>query len=243
MCMSTVAATNLSAGFPAQIITTSIGKKILMAITGFVTIGFVTGHMLGNLQIFIGQDQINTYAAGLQSLGPILWIIRAFLFICFAVHVWFAIQLKLENWRARPVRYYKTSTIDATLSSRTMIWTGLLILTFVVLHLLHYTVRVLKPEFAHMPDVMGRHDVYSMVIVGFSNHFASILYIIGVALLTYHLTHGFASMFQSFGFNSPQWQKRLDVIAWIYSIFLFVGYAAIPVSVMLNLITLPGGGI
>jgi succinate dehydrogenase / fumarate reductase, cytochrome b subunit len=240
--MSIVVSRDLPASFPAHLTNTSVGKKVLMAVTGIVTFGFVTGHMLGNLQVYMGPDQINHYAEALHKLGPILWLIRSFLFVSFAVHVWYGIQLKLENWAARPESYKCQSTVQATLASRTMIWTGLVILVFVVYHLLHYTVRVTNPEYQALADTTGRFDVYSMVIMGFSNYLVSGFYLIGVALLSYHLSHAVASMVQTFGLHTPQWQKRLEAIAWFFTIFLFLGYAAVPVGVMAGWLTLPQGG-
>lgn len=229
--------------FSAHILDMSIGKKILMALTGFVAFGFVFGHMLGNLQIFIGQDQMNTYAEKLQSLGPVLWLIRSVVFFAFAVHVWFGITLKLEATAARPIGYKSNATVKATLASRTMIWTGIIILVFLIYHLMHYTVRVTNPEFSALTDPMGRPDVYTMVILGFSNWFISGFYILSVGLLSFHLSHGVASMFQSLGLNSEAWQVRLHRIAWMLTAILFVGYASIPAAVLTGCGILPRGGI
>jgi succinate dehydrogenase / fumarate reductase cytochrome b subunit len=228
--------------FPAHILDISIGQKILMAVTGFIAFGFVTGHMLGNLQVFIGQNQMNSYAEKLQSLGPILWAIRLFLITALVIHVWFGIKLKLEAWAARPVKYKNVDTMKATLASRTMIWTGLIILVFLVYHLLHFTVRVTHPEFAALTDPLGRPDVYTMVILGFSSVPVSIFYLIGVGLLSYHLTHGVASMFQSLGLNTEKWQVRLHRIAWAATVILFVGYASIPLAVLTGCTLLVPGG-
>ena len=228
--------------FPAHILDISIGNKILMGVTGFIAFGFVSGHMLGNLQVFIGQDQMNSYAEKLQSLGPALWGIRLFLLATLVIHVWYGIKLKLEAWAARPISYRNANTIKATLASRTMIWTGLIIFAFFVYHLLHYTVRVTNPEFASLTDPMGRPDVYTMVILGFSSVPVSIFYIIAVGLLSYHLSHGVASMFQSLGLNTDKWQVRLHRIAWIATVLLFAGYASIPLAVLTGCsILVPGG--
>jgi len=241
--MSTTSTLRQPVSFPAHLTQSSIGKKILTAVTGFIAFGYVVGHMVGNLQIFIGQDQINTYAEALHSLGPLLWVVRSFLLLAFGIHIWLGIQLKLENWSARPVAYKNETTQQASLASRTMIWTGLIIASFVVYHLLHFTVRTTNPEYATLTDSLGRVDVYSMVILGFSNYLISLFYLLSVGLLSYHLSHGVASMFQSLGLNSPHWQKRLDALAWLAAIVLFLGYASVPVAVALEYVTLPGGGI
>ena len=170
-----------------------------------------------------------------------LWVVRAVLIAAFAVHIWMGIQLKLENWGARPVGYQHGKTVQTSLASRTMIWTGLTVLAFVIYHLLHFTILAIKPEFKDLHDSLGRHDVYSMIIMGFSYWAVSAFYFIAVGLLSYHLSHGVASMFQSLGLNNPKWQKRLDGIAWFFTVFLFVGYASIPISVLAGWLTLPEG--
>jgi succinate dehydrogenase / fumarate reductase cytochrome b subunit len=229
-------------GIPAHLLEISIGKKILMAVSGFIAFGFVFGHMLGNLQIFISQNQMNTYAEKLQSLGPLLWAIRLFLLATLIIHVWFGIKLKLEAWSARPMGYQKSNTVKATLASRTMIWTGLIIVLFVIYHLLHYTIRVTNPELANLTDSLGRPDVYTMVIMGFSNPIVSTFYVVAVGLLSYHLSHGVASMFQSLGLNSDKWQVRLHRLAWVATVILFAGYASIPAAVLTGCTQLVAGG-
>ncbi len=229
-------------GIPAHLLDVSIGKKILMAVTGLIVFGWVCGHMLGNLQIFISQNQMNTYAEKLQALGPLLWALRIFVLTIFVVHIWFGIKLKLEAWSARPVGYRSVHTLKATLASRTMIWTGLTIFCFVVYHLLHYTFRVTNPELANLTDSMGRPDVYTMVIKGFSNPIVSIFYILAVGLLSYHLSHGVASMFQSLGLSSDKWQTRLHRLAWLATVILFVGFASIPAAVIGGCTQLVAGG-
>ncbi|MEW5796289.1 MAG: succinate dehydrogenase cytochrome b subunit [Candidatus Zixiibacteriota bacterium] len=228
--------------FSAHLLNASIGQKFLMAVSGIVAFGFVVGHMLGNLQVFISQDQMNSYAEKLQSLGPLLWAIRLFLLAAFVIHIWFGIKLKLENWAARPIGYQNEQTVKASLASRTMIWTGLIILVFVIYHLLHFTVRVTNPEFATLTDPLGRPDVYGMVVIGFSSPVVSIFYLLAVGLLSYHLSHGVASMFQSLGLNTEKWQVRLNRLAWVASVLLFLGYASIPAAVLTGCTQLVVGG-
>lgn len=221
----------------------SIGKKILMAVTGVVAFGYVVGHMFGNLQIFAGQDQLNTYAETLHSLGPLLWAVRGFLILFFLVHIWKGIQLKLENWSSRPISYRMKKAIEATLSSRTMIWTGLIILAFVVYHLLQFTIRVTNPEYQHLVDPLGRPDVYSMVIMGFQNPLISGFYILAVGLLCYHLSHGISSMFQTVGWANKRTLPALEVLGIIVAWLIFLGYVSIPISILAGGITLPKGGV
>ena len=129
--------------------TSSIGRKILMAITGVCLIGFVTGHLLGNLQIFMGQNQLNTYAQALKDLGAVTYLIRAIILVIAVLHIYSGLLLYFHNKASRPVDYKFSNTIQASLASRTMVWTGLGIFFFVIYHLLHYTFIVTNPEYAH----------------------------------------------------------------------------------------------
>ena len=239
--MSTVA-TSRSSTVVHALTKTSLGQKYLMAVSGLVALLFVIGHMLGNLQIFLGQDQINHYAETLQHLGPLLWIIRAVLFTIIVIHIWKGIQLKLENVASRPETYAYRKYRKASLASRTMIWTGLIIFAFIAYHLAHYTLQITNPAFKTLVDAQGRHDVYSMMILGFKNVWVSLFYIIAVGLLCYHLSHGITSMFQSMGLNEPKCQPTLDKIGVTISVLLFLGYISIPLSILAGLVNLPQGG-
>lgn len=223
---------------PVGFFSRSIGKKLVVAVSGVVLLGFVTGHMVGNLQVFIGQEALNRYAAFLQGLGELLWVIRGFMALMLILHVWFAVQLKLENWAARPQRYEHNDTVQATLSSRTMIWTGLLIASFATYHLLHFTFVSTDPRLA---ELRHSHDVYSMVILGFQQPLISIFYIIMMFALAYHLSHAVRSMFQTLGLNNEHYDGGLRFIALAWATVLFVGYTAIPAAVLLDILKLPAG--
>ncbi len=239
--MSTTAVSK-ARSFPLVLISSSVGKKFLVAVTGFISFGYIIGHMLGNLQLFAGQDQINTYAEALHSLGPLLWVIRAVLLAAFIVHIWLGLQLKLENMAARPVNYTKQKPQKSKLSGRTMWLTGLMVLAFFIYHVLHFTARTTDARFANLMDAEGRYDVYTMVILGFQQVPLAVFYIIAVGLLCYHLSHGFYSMFQSLGLNNSDNNPKLERCAALISIFIFLGYASIPVAVMAGWVCLPGGG-
>jgi succinate dehydrogenase / fumarate reductase, cytochrome b subunit len=228
---------------PKVLISSSIGKKILVAVTGFVSFGYIVGHMIGNLQIFAGPDRINNYAEFLHSLGPVLWLIRIVLICLFGLHIWFGIQLKLENMAARPVAYAKKKAQKTTLAARYMWLTGLMVFAFFVYHILHFTARVTDPRYAHLTDSAGRYDVYKMVILGFQNTWIAGFYIVAVGLLCYHLSHGIASMFQSLGLNNDQYEPKLKLLGNLVAILIFLGYASIPVSILLGYIQLPGGAL
>lgn len=215
---------------------TSIGKKITMAVTGFILFGFVIGHLSGNLQIFSHPDKINGYAYFLHSLGPGLWVVRAFLLIVTVVHIWLAAQLTLENKQARQQGYQKQITFKATLASRSMRWTGVIVLAFIVYHILHFTVRSTHGPEAYPMTVLADgtpvHDVHSMMILGFQNPLVSVFYLISIALLSWHLSHGLVSMFQSLGLKTRVWTHALERASIVICILYFLGNASIVLAAM-----------
>src|SRR5688500_16979174 len=144
-----------------SLFSSSIGRKILMAVTGLVLIGFVIGHLVGNLQVFQDPDHLNGYAQFLQQLGPLLWIARIGLLVAVAIHIWAGVALSLENVRARgPEPYGVTHTIQATLASRTMKWTGLVVLAFVIYHVAHFTLGVAQGSTfkSNLPPYAMQHE-------------------------------------------------------------------------------------
>lgn len=215
---------------------TSIGKKITMAVTGFILFGFVIGHLSGNLQIFAHPDKINAYAHLLESLGPGLWVIRAFLLVVTAIHIWLAAQLTLENRAARKDGYGKQITLRATLASRYMRWTGFIVLLFIVYHILHFTARVTHGSEAYPMTVLADgtpvRDVHSMMILGFQQPLLSIFYLLSIALLSWHLSHGLVSMFQSLGLKTRVWTRFLERFSVIVCILYFLGNAWIVIAAM-----------
>lgn len=212
---------------------------MIVAATGVVLILFVIGHLLGNLQIFLGPDWINGYARHLRDLGPLLWVIRAFLLAIVLIHIYTTIRLAIENRRARPDRYRRKDTIKATLASRTMIMSGLILLAFIVYHLLQFTVRATDPRFATLPaDPLGHYDVYSMMILGFLSPIVSGFYILAMFLLCLHLSHGLSSFFQSLGLNNQKLAPWLAHAGSIFAWLLFIGYTSIPAAVLLGWVKL-----
>src|SRR3954471_2911698 len=228
---------NVVAGF----FQSTLGRKFIMALSGIVLFGFVVGHMVGNLQIFLGPESINRYGAFLQGLGEALWGVRIALLITIILHVWAATSLTLENRAARPIPYGNYKPKGSTYASRTMYLSGVIIAIFIVYHLLHYTVQVqginfTGQNFAALEDAKGRHDIYRMMIIGFSNPIVSLFYMVGVALLSLHLSHGVSSMFQSLGLKSRNWEPLIDWFAWFMAIVLLVGYCSIPLAVLTGLV-------
>jgi succinate dehydrogenase / fumarate reductase cytochrome b subunit len=215
----------------------SVGKKMIVAVTGVVLIAFVVGHLLGNLQIFLGPDWINSYAEHLRALGPLLWAIRVFLLVNVLLHILYTISLAIENRLARPVQYERKDNVKATFASRYMAMSGLVVLVFILYHLAHFTVRVTDPRFLLLKaDPLNRYDVYSMMVYGFQNIFVSGFYILGMFLLALHLSHGTSSFFQSLGLNDKKLTPRLALAGRIFAWLIFVGYTSIPVAVLLHLV-------
>jgi succinate dehydrogenase / fumarate reductase cytochrome b subunit len=203
-----------------------------MAVTGVVLVGFVVGHMLGNLQIFAGQDQLNAYAAALHGMPLLLWVARIGLLVVVGLHIWAAVVLTLDNRRARPVSYRKSDTLQATYASRTMRYSGFIVLAFIIYHLLHFTAQVTHPEYSELVDGAGRHDVYNMVIIGFSNPLISGFYILSMFLLAMHLAHGVGSMLQTVGLRSSGTRSMVGSISVGLAAVIFVGNISIPLAVL-----------
>ena len=222
-----------------------------MAITGVILIGFVIGHLVGNLQVFQDPDHLNGYAAFLHHLGPLLWVARIGLLLAVVIHIWAATVLTLENHAAREVKYGVKHTIQATLSSRLMRWTGVVVLAFLLYHLAHFTlgfVQVatfkenLQPytmsgdyRVAGFPVVKAGAevlDVRTMVILGFQQPVVALFYLVAVGLLSLHLLHGFDSLFQTLGWRSEKWARALRAIVIVFCAAYFFLNATIPASVL-----------
>lgn len=225
----------------AALFRSSLGRKYIMALTGLGMFAFVVGHMLGNLQVFIGPESINRYGAFLKSLGELLWVARIGLIVLVVLHIWSAITLSRENKAARPVAYANYNPTVASYASRTMLMSGLIIASFVVYHLLHYTALVKEinltgVDFSQLHDEKGRHDVYRMIVTGFKNPFVSLFYIVGMVLLSLHLSHGVSSLFQSLGLKGRNYKQWIDGFAKLIAVVLLVGYCSIPVAVLLGVV-------
>lgn len=221
----------------------SIGKKTIVAITGLLLVLFLAGHLLGNFTLYIGQDAINTYAQKLQSLGPLLWVIRLGLLAVFVTHILFTVLLIIENRRASSSKYLYKNHMGASVFVRTMKYTGLIVIAFVIFHLAHLTLGWVMPQAYSlkevMPDGTTRHDVYSMVILGFQNVPISLFYIAALTLLAFHLSHGIASLFQTLGISNKKLRPYFDKGGLLVSWALWSGYVSIPISVLLGIVKLP----
>ena len=220
---------------PAQLwIFSSIGKKTIVALTGIALVLFVIGHLIGNFTIYLGPDALNLYAEKLHSLGPILWVIRLGLLATVVLHIYFTMLLWKENQAARPKKYIAADPIKTTIFARTMRLSGLIVLAFVIFHLAHFTIRIVDPSFQHMETQLdGRqvHDVYAMVVKGFSSAPVVFGYIVGLFLLTFHLSHGIASLFQTLGITNSRIRRSYELAARVVAWALFAGYVYIPIPV------------
>lgn len=221
-----------SAGALARLWRSSLGKKYVMAITGLGLWVFVIIHMLGNLQIFLGPEKINAYAAVLKANPAILWPARIGLFLIAALHILTATQLVRANSRARPIGYEFRKPVASTFANRTMLMSGLVILAFILFHLAHFTLGWINPQLLRLEDAQGRHDVYRMMIAGFSNPAVSIFYIVSMGLLLSHLSHGVSSTFQSLGLRSKKTFGFFDKLAKISALLIFLGNSLIPLAIL-----------
>ncbi len=217
-----------------QILKSSVGKKAVMAVTGVFLFGFVIAHMLGNLQIFLGQDALNEYAEHLEELPFLLWPARVFLLTTLIIHMATGIVLAIENKKARPIPYIQKATVQASAASRTMVMSGLIIFAFIVYHLLHFTWGVTNPEFFHLVDSKGREDVYSMVILSFQNISISAAYLFAMAVLCFHLGHGLPALFQSLGFNNEKWMPKFELSGKAAALLIFIGNSSVPLAALLH---------
>jgi succinate dehydrogenase / fumarate reductase cytochrome b subunit len=212
-----------------------------MAVSGFVMVLFVIGHLAGNLQIFLGPEAINRYGHFLQSNPELIWPARVVLLLMIVLHIWSAVRLSQENKAARPVAYTTYNPVASSYASRTMLMSGLIILAFIIYHLLHFTAQVqyinlTDKNFSDFVDPEKRHDIYRMMVVGFSNLWVSIFYIIGIGLLCLHLSHGISSMFQSIGWKNRAYGPLLDKIAYYAAAIIFLGYISIPLSILFGFV-------
>ena len=200
-----------------------------MAVSGVILFLFVLGHLVGNLQIYEGPEKLNNYAHFLRSMPALLWSVRITLIVMVLLHIWSSIQLALLKFDARPTGYVKKKATQSSYASRTMYWSGPIILAFVIYHLLDFTFGTVNPHFQE-------GDVYANVIASFQLVPVSAFYIVAMLLLCMHLYHGLWSMFQSLGFSHPRYTPVLKRSAVVVAIFIAAGNISIPVSVLAGLV-------
>lgn len=202
-----------------------------MAVTGAMMFVFVIGHMLGNLQMFESPEHINAYGHFLHNLGELLWLERGIMLLVIALHIVATVQLALRSKAARPIGYSRKEAINSSYASRTMYWSGPIVLAFIIFHLLQFTAGYLHP---HATFTQG--DVYQNVVSGFQVWWVSAWYIFAICLLGLHLSHGLWSMFQSVGLAHPRQSVLLKLAARAIAAVIVLGYISIPISVLLGFV-------
>ncbi|MFZ5622932.1 MAG: succinate dehydrogenase cytochrome b subunit [Gemmatimonadota bacterium] len=207
----------------------TIGKKIIMAVTGAVLVLFVIAHSLGNLLAFQGPDRLNAYAHFLKSNAGMLWTVRLVLLASVVFHVQMAWQLTRLDRTARPVGYAKQVPQASTLAARTIRWGGVLLLVFIVFHLLHFTTGTLHPSFSTT-------DVFANVVTAFRVPWVTVFYVAAMAALGFHLYHGVWSAVQTLGWNHPHYNPLRRRVATVLAVVIFGAFAAIPLAVAAGII-------
>ena len=274
---------NTPSAWARTYLTSTVGQKVLVGLTGLLLVGFLVFHMLGNLKVLPGFDpvseeavkraekkavekyrdnpaeqeryvaehvrsfeareHINTYAAFLKhDLGVLIWIARGGLLVLFVVHLVIALRLRAKSGEARPVGYTMHRTAQATVAAKTMLWTGVVILLFTVFHIAHYTLGWIKPaqtpagpvHYMSLHDAEGRHDVYSMVVAGFTEPWVCVIYILSQALLLVHLSHGIQSGLQTLGLVGKRFTPAAKWLGWGVATAIFLGNMAIVMGVWLG---------
>jgi len=215
-----------------------VGRKIVMSVSGLMMVLFVVVHLLGNTSIFGGPNGINTYAAKLHELGPLIWPYRFVMVVLFGVHVFFGIQLTLENSGAKQQTYEVSKNLSATFTGKSMIWTGLIIGAFLIYHLLQFTFQVTNPDIASVRnlDAFGRPDVFHMVVFSFQKAVVSSTYIVSLIALALHLTHGIQSSLQTLGLTNDMTFPLVVKSGKFVAVILFLGYVAIPVIIFIGVL-------
>src|SRR5687767_6154979 len=197
----------------------SIGGKVVMAITGLLLFGFVVAHLIGNLKLLAGPAALNEYAKALHDLGWILWAARIGLFLVFVLHVATGISLARGNRAARPVGYEQEANVASTFASRSMLFSGLTLLAFVVYHLLHFTFGVVhEQDFVRKAGGAGAlagFDVHAMVVASFSEPAIALAYVGAQAVLWLHLSHGVQSLAQTLGFHHRRYTPMIEKLSWV----------------------------
>jgi succinate dehydrogenase / fumarate reductase cytochrome b subunit len=224
----------------------TVGQKVIVALTGTLLAGFVVAHMVGNLKMFSGPDSINSYAYFLKhELGVLLWVARGGLLALFITHLALTLNLKAKSAAARPVPYLNLRPAQATLASRTMMWTGLVVGAFVAFHLAHYTLGWVKPaevrdattgrvttiDYLKLTDAQGRHNVYEMTVAGFRTWWVSVIYVVAQVLLFVHLSHGLQSVVQTLGLKGTRFAPAWVWVGYGVAGLILAGNLAIVVAV------------
>jgi succinate dehydrogenase / fumarate reductase cytochrome b subunit len=210
----------------------SIGKKQIVAVTGLLLIGFIIGHLAGNLFIFLGEDAFNNYAKKLAGLRPGLYVVETALALIFFIHLYVTACLVMENIKARQKNYHVFRPFQRSLATKLMPYTGTVIFIFVIWHLLDFTFVDKHGDKSFLADGIS-HGLYGVVVNAFKNPLHSLLYIAAVGCLGFHLSHGVESFLQTFGFNDARYTPVIKKISCYFALLVVGGYSAIPIYVLL----------
>jgi succinate dehydrogenase / fumarate reductase cytochrome b subunit len=209
----------------------SIGRKIVMAVSGVILFGFVLVHMIGNLQVYTGPTALDEYGKFLREVahGAGLWVARGVLLVAAIAHVWAAYSLTRSNQKARPEGYRERENRESTLSSRTMRWSGVAVLVFIVYHLLHFTTGDVHPNFVH-------GAVHQNFVVGLRVVWVAVFYMIANLLLGLHLFHGVWSMLQTLGASHPRYDALRKRAALAFAAIIVIGNVSFPLAVLTGVV-------
>lgn len=219
-----------------RLFSTSIGRKLVMALSGLILFGWLVGHLLGNMALYQGPAGLNSYAAWLQG-HPALWIMRIFMLCVFGIHVYVALALWMENRDARSTGY-ATRTFQTSWASRYMMITGSLVVVFLVYHIMHFTLGIVAPQYYGGIDSAGHHDVYAMVVRSFQNPLLAGSYIIAILLIGTHLIHASRSMFQTVGINHESYNGSIRLVSQIVVALFVIGNCSMPILVLAGVVGL-----
>jgi succinate dehydrogenase / fumarate reductase cytochrome b subunit len=208
---------------------TTVGKKLIVAVTGLILFGFVVAHLIGNLQVFEGPEKINAYGKFLKFEKPLLWTARLTLLGSLILHFVCTVQLAIRNRQSRPTGYAHHEMVQATTPSRFMIWSGVFLLFYIVYHVMHLTLGV-HPNFNEM-------DIYNNIVFGFQQTPVAIVYFLAMISLGFHLHHGVNSLFQTLGLNHPKYNRCRRTVALAVSWLIPIGYSLIPAAVLAGVLT------
>jgi succinate dehydrogenase / fumarate reductase cytochrome b subunit len=213
----------------ARFASSSIGQKVVMATTGVVLSGFVLAHMAGNLNAFRGQEALDAYGAALRHVAALLWGVRITLLVAVLLHIWAYLALTRRSLAARPQGYRVAAHRESSYASRSMRYTGPIVLVFIVFHLLHMTTGTVHPSF-----VEGA--VYHNLITGLRVVPVALFYLVALAGLAFHLFHGVWSIFQSLGLSQPRYGSVGRAVATVFTLVVIAGFAAVPLSVLAGIL-------
>jgi succinate dehydrogenase / fumarate reductase, cytochrome b subunit len=218
---------------------TSVGKKLVMAVSGFLMVGYLILHLWGNLKLFQGPQAVNAYAAWLRTVGDpffsysqLLWLVRVVLGAALVLHIWAAYTLTRQDLAARPIGYAGRKNLESTYASRTMRWGGVIIGLFIVYHVLDLTTGTLHA------GAYREGNVYANVVAGFQVWYVSLIYSLAMVAVGLHLYHGVWSMFQTVGWNGVRLTHVWRGVATLLALVIALGNIAIPVAVLSGLVHL-----